>query len=291
VTRLNDKEKGVIILIMQRLHEDDLAGHVLSATGWNQLCLPAEAVEDEEIDLGHGRFHKRRQGDLLQPERESAKTLDRIKRDIGGIRYSAQYQQRPVPAEGNYVRRTWLKTYTNIPTGVGVRKVQSWDVATTTGETNDYSVCVSAHLHRGKFYITDVWRGRMIMPDLKRQIISRAQAMGVNVVLIEKAGLGFPLFQDLSVEHNEGMPRPIGIVPDGDKTVRLEGVTPILERGDLLLPEEAPWLADFLTELLGFPHNRHDDQVDALSQLLNWRNSPRYREPLIGTFGPIIIYG
>ncbi len=290
-TRLDDKGAGVIIVAMQRLHEDDLAGHVQQNGVWHHLDLPAIAIEHERVEIGQGRLHSRRPGALLHPERESKEVLDRLKAEIGSLRFSAQYQQRPIPAEGNIVRREWLKTYETSPTGNGVRIVQSWDAATSTGAANDYSVCVTAAVQKGKFYIVDVWRGRLTYPDLKRKIITAACAHGTNQVLIERAGPGIPLVQEFAGEQHIGMPRPIGITPDGDKVMRLEAITPVIERGDLLLPAEAPWLAEFMGELLGFPNTRHDDQVDALSQLIAWHAARERNAPLVGIFAPIILRG
>ena len=105
VSRLNDKETGPIVVVMQRLHENDLAGHLLDQGGWEHLDLPSIAVDDSVIPLGHGKEMTRRIGDILHPERESKDTLDRIKAEIGSLKFSAQYQQRPVPLEGNLIRR------------------------------------------------------------------------------------------------------------------------------------------------------------------------------------------
>ena len=111
VSRLNDKETGAIIAVMQRLHEDDLAGHLLRQGDWMHLNLPAIATEDQEIPLANGSTYRRKQGDLLHSERESRETLDRIKTQIGSLQFSAQYQQQPIPLEGNIIRRRWFVTY------------------------------------------------------------------------------------------------------------------------------------------------------------------------------------
>lgn len=207
-TRLDDKGAGVIIVVMQRLHEDDLAGHVLQNGVWRHLDLPAIAVERERVEIGRGRFHHRRPGELLHPERESREVLDRLQAEIGSLRFSAQYQPRPIPAEGNNVRREWLKTYEACPTGDGVRIVQSWDAATSTGVANDYSACVTAAIHKGSFYLISVWRGRLTYPDLKRKMIAEARAYGAHQVLIEQAGPGIPLVQEFAGEYHRACPIP-----------------------------------------------------------------------------------
>src|SRR5262245_2029246 len=111
VSRLNDKERGPIIVVMQRLHEDDLAGHLLEQGNWQHLDLPAIAIEDGTIPIGPGKLFTRRAGDILHPERESQAALERIKAEISSLRFSAQYQQRPVPVAGNLIKRDWFQFY------------------------------------------------------------------------------------------------------------------------------------------------------------------------------------
>ena len=98
-----------------------------------------------------------------------------------------------------------------------------------------------------------------------------------DTVLIEKAGPGLQLVQELRNDQTPGFPWPIGIVPEGDKWMRMEAQTPRFEAGHVLLPDEAPWLATFLDELLAFPRGRHDDQIDSVSQFLKraWADSRR----------------
>ena len=201
VTRLNDKNKGAIVVVMQRLHEGDLAGHVLAEEGyWRHLTLSAIATEDEIVRIGPhpNDIHRRAEGDLLHPERETVQTLDRIKAEIGSLMFSAQYQQKPIPAEGNIVRRDWLQWYPSpLEPGPGVQIVQSWDVAATTSESSDYSVCTTWAIVRKKFYLLDVWRGRLETPDLRRKVFSLQKDYGAGTVLIEKAGLGTPFYQEI----------------------------------------------------------------------------------------------
>ena len=96
---------------MQRLHEDDLAGKLLSEGDWHHLDLPAIAEEDQEIPIGPGVVHHRRKGEVLHPERESLALLEEIRREMGSLTFSAQYLQRPVPLEGNLIKRDWIKWY------------------------------------------------------------------------------------------------------------------------------------------------------------------------------------
>ena len=111
---------------------------------------------------------------------------------------------------------------------------------------------------------------RVEFPELRRQIVGHALRHRAQTVLIEKAGPGLQLVQDLRNDITPGFPKPVGIKPQGDKRVRMETQTPRMEAGHVLLPKQAPWLAAFLQELLAFPRGQHDDQVDSVSQFLKW---------------------
>lgn len=288
-SRLNDKGKGAIITVMQRLHQYDLAGLLLETGEWDHLCLPAIATEDQVIPLSRGRKYLRKEGEVLHVEREPRDVLDRLRASLGSMVFSAQYQQQPVPMEGNMVRAEWLQTYDATPQGSEYGEVvQSWDTATKDGIHNDWSVCITAFVQRNRVWITDVYRKRMEFPDLKRNAIRLARDYQARALLVEDQASGTQLIQMLRKEQPSGVPRPIPRKPEGDKLSRLAGITAMIEAGQLLLPAEAPWLLTFKQELLAFPSGRHDDQVDALSQLMNWM--VRRPEPAPVACGPIIFW-
>ena len=141
MSRLNSQETGSIIIVMQRLHIADLAGELLELGGWNELRLAALATDDERIAIGPNRYHVRRAGEALHPKLLSIAKLDQIKARDPYV-FAAQYQQTPVPAQGNFVDPDWLPTYDELPKGGMV--VQSWDTASKDGLTNDYSVGITA---------------------------------------------------------------------------------------------------------------------------------------------------
>lgn len=294
VTRLNDKERGSIIVVMQRLHEEDLAGYLLTQTGWQHLDLPAIAIEDQSIRIGPDPddVHHRWEGEELHPEREPLSTLERIKADLGSLAFSAQYQQRPIPLEGNLVKRDWFQRYDDPPDPTPQsRIVQSWDIAGTATGRSDWSVCTTWSVNKKTFYLLDVWRGRIEYPMLKRKIIALQQTHGANTVLIEKTGLGLSLVQDLTADSPAGFPNPIGIIPKGDKVFRMEAECARIEAGHVVLPRNAPWLDVFLAELLAFPNGRHDDQVDSVSQFLHWAWRNATRSAHTGLYGGKLIVG
>jgi predicted phage terminase large subunit-like protein len=268
VSRLDDKNDGAIILVMQRLHEDDLAGKLLREGGWRHLNLPAIAEDDQEIPIGPGVVHRRRKGEVLHPERESLEALEKIKREMGSLTFSAQYLQQPVPIEGNVIKRDWLKWYDTLPSSGQI--VQSWDIASTTTGASDWSVCTTCLIVKRSYYLVDVWRERVEFPQLRRRLIALARNYAPDALLIEQTGPGLHLVQELKANPEPGVPVPIGIKPEGDKLVRMESQSARFEAGQVFLPKEAPWLSGFLHELLAFPNARYDDQVDSVSQFLNW---------------------
>jgi predicted phage terminase large subunit-like protein len=136
------------------------------------------------------------------------------------------------------------------------------------------------------YYLLHVLRERLDFPDLQRRIPLHAARHNANVVLIEDAVSGTHLIQAL---NDEGKLRPIGIRPEGDKIVRLEAQSNVIEAGYVFLPESAPWLDEFMTEILAFPHGRHDDQVDSLSQFLTWASQKQRRRKHVNV-APIVFY-
>ncbi len=172
-SRLSDKVNGAIVIVMQRLHQDDLVGHVLDKEDWEVLSIPAIAPDDSHIRVGSAKdavIH-RRAGDVLHPEREPAEWLEAARRNLGSLNFSAQYQQNPLPAEGNVIRREWLKTYDHLPVAFDL-KIVSWDTASTLGEASDWSVGMVWGAVGQEYYLIDVVRDRLESPDLRRRILA-----------------------------------------------------------------------------------------------------------------------
>lgn len=281
-SRLNDKASGAIILVMQRLHQYDLVGMLLEAGGWHQLKLPAIAEEQETISLTRGRRYLRRAGEVLHAARESKEVLENLKASMGSAAFAAQYQQDPVPANGNVIDATWFKTFEldKLDRSYGY-VVQSWDTASKENPHNDWSVGITALVVRKEVYVLNVMRRRMTIPVLMSMAISLAIDWNARELLIEDQASGTQLIQFLRFESPRGVPSPIPRRPESDKLSRALGVAGMIEAGLVYLPEEATWLAEFKSELLGFPNTRFDDQVDALSQLLNWvREQASVRVPV-----------
>lgn len=270
-TRLDDKRKGAIVIVMQRLHLFDLVGHVLDKGDWEVLSLPAVADEEERVPISDNRLHLRRVGELLHPEREGQDVLDDLRRSMGANSFAAQYGQRPVPLEGNIFRRGTFKFYDCLPHSTVGRTVQSWDTAQSGVSTADYSVCTTWRVYDQQYYLVDLLRKRLTYPELKKAAITQAALHKPNHVLIEDVGAGQSLRQDLVVERPPYCTNPIAIKPKMDKLARAAQHSATFEAGQVYFPKVAPWLDDLLMELMLFPSGRNDDQVDSLTQFLNWQ--------------------
>jgi predicted phage terminase large subunit-like protein len=265
LSRLDDKQNGAIVLVMQRLHEDDLVGVLLRGSDeWTVLNLPAIAEQDEWIPIGNGKFHYRRTGDLLHPEREPMAVLESLRAQLGADIFAAQYQQQPVAPGGVMIKRDWIPRYDRLPTPPSPHIIQSWDVASKEGAENDWSVCTTWLIFENRYYLVDVLRGRFDYPTLKALVVSHAKLYKPCTILIEDAGVGTALVQDLKEASFSVVP----IKPEYDKKIRMSIQSAKFASGRVLFPRQAPWLADLELELFSFPHGRHDDQVDSISQAL-----------------------
>ena len=272
VTRLNHKETGVIIIVMQRLHQDDLVGHVLTQENWELLSFPAIAEEEEVYtieDLLGRRSWRRGVGEALQPERESLSTLGHMRQTIGEYNFASQYQQNPMPLGGAIVKTEWLRYYDpdDLPSSF-LYIVQSWDTANKSGELNDYSVCTTWGVGDQNYYLLSVFRRRLNYPDLKRAVQEQAGRYQADKIVIEDKASGTQLIQDLKFEGQCGV-EPYEARSGMDKTVRLFAQTAEFESGRVLLPRSAPWLDAYLRELTTFPGVKYDDQVDSTTQALD----------------------
>jgi predicted phage terminase large subunit-like protein len=270
-SRLDNKREDVIILIMQRLHLEDLAGHVLRQERWVHLNLAAIAEIDEHIPIGPNETYFRKLGELLDEEREPKRELDVLKVALGSFKFSAQYQQRPVPPEGEIIKWDWFRYYDAHPhRQPGDQIVQSWDTAYKAAELNDYSACTTWLVRGNQYYLIDILRQKLDYPNLKKKVIKHAQLHQADVLIIENKGSGMVLIDDLRQGGAAGVPMPIAFDPENDKLTRMATQSAKIEAGHVFLPRNAAWLDDFRTELLQFPHGRHDDQVDSFSQFLDW---------------------
>ncbi|ABE61679.1 Phage uncharacterized protein-like protein [Nitrobacter hamburgensis X14] len=278
VSRLDNKEKSAIIVVMQRVHLGDLTGYLTeSSDRWTVLSLPAIAEVDERIQIGDSRYYERHAGEALHEKYESLATLEDLRREMGTEAFSAQDQQAPVPPGGAMIQRRWLRYYDVPPEGSSsARIIQSWDCAGKEGAQNSWSVCTTWLVDKGKYYLLDVTRGRFDYPKLRQSTLALAERYNPTAILIEDASAGIALAQEL---RQAGRFRVQPIPVDRDKVTRLYVQAAKFEAGHVYFPKQAPFLADLEAELLTFPQGKHDDQVDSLTQALAF-NASRYDETL-----------
>lgn len=273
LSRLNEKMRGCIIVIQQRIHENDLVGLVLEEGGWTHLNLPAIADESQRIPTGPNSLFLRKSGSVLNEAHEPMQVYDSLRRAMGSSRFECQYQQRPAPPTGLIYKRDWFGRYDAVPARSSDHQiVQSWDTASSLSGTADYSVGTTWLKTENHCYLLDVIRQRFDYPTLRKRVVSYAQEYHAGAVLIEDSSAGQPLLQELRFYDFPA----IGIRPEGAKRLRAETESPIVEAGRILLPREAAWVGAFLAEVLMFPNAKHDDQVDSMSQFLKWWRERRY---------------
>jgi predicted phage terminase large subunit-like protein len=279
------------LIINTRWHEHDLAGWLLDpefqdqVDEWKVLCMPAMAEEDEGW---------RQEGDALWPEKFPREVLEKIKRGKNKWVWAALYQQRPSAIEGMLFKRAWWREYVWNPHLAANREltyfqtqpyqiVQSWDTALEEKEHNDYSVCETALVTPTGNYLLDVFRKRMIFPELCDKAVQLALYWRANVVLVEKKSSGHSLIQHLNANPKTRLIPVVPRVPRGDKLVRAQVISPYVEHGNWWLPLNAPWKTDFLNELSGFPTSANDDQVDSFSQLADYVSLNEWQKEKFGS--------
>lgn len=276
LSRLNSKENGVIIIVMQRLHEEDLVGEVMEREHWDVLSLPAIAVDDECYryeGLFGGSSFVRKVGEALHPERDSVETYRKIRETVGEYNFESQYQQSPISREGGLIKREWLKFYSPEEKPKNFRMiVQSWDTANKAGELNDFSVCTTWGIYEKQFYLLHVCRKRLTFPALKHAAKNLYEQYHPRKVVIEDKSSGTSLIQELKAEGLLGI-EAYQPPPGSEKLMRAAGQSIKFESGQVRLPQEAPWLHEYLRELTGFPGTKFDDQVDSTTQALDFMSS------------------
>ncbi len=295
-TRVNDPRTAAKVVVMQRCHQQDLAGHLLEQGGWEHLCLPAE-YEGSRPATSIGWSDPREQhAELLWPERFGPAELESLKRSLGSYAAAGQLQQRPSPAEGGLLKRHWWRFWqppnANLP-AVIVRlpdgtqqavvaepvatvdeRIQTWDCSFKDSDTSDYVVGQVWGRKNSAFLLLHQVRGRMDFPATVKAIREMSAAWGYGMAkLIEDKANGSAVIQMVTRE----LPGIIPVTPEGGKVARAAGVSPLIEAGNVYLPHPLymPWVNDFIEECAAFPNGAHDDQVDAMTQaLLRW-NMPQ----------------
>lgn len=265
-TRLNQPAYSAIVIVMQRLHEKDLSGHVLAAGGYQHLLLPMHYDPKRSKVTVLGKYDPRTQdGELAWPERFPQEVVDNWTKTLGSYGASGQLEQSPTPVAGGIFKRAWWKWYTVAPAQFD-EIIQSWDFAVK--DSNDYVVGQVWGRVGARYYLLDQVRALLDFPasvQAVRTLTAKWPHSGAK--LVEDKANGPAVIATLKDEI-AGL---IAVSPDGDKRARALAVTPAIEAGNVFLPDPtiAPWINDYIEELSIFDNGAHDDQVDATSQGLH----------------------
>ena len=270
-TRLNDPKTGAFIIIMQRVHETDLTGHILRNEyyDWDHLCLPAR------YEIGHPTPTRSRlgftdprtkEGDLLWPERIDVKTLDSLEKSLGAYASAGQLQQRPMPKGGGILKAEWWVPWEKDDLPDIEYVLQSWDTAFSTKEKTSYSARTTWGVFRDRgmtcAIVLEMWYDRVSYPELRKIAQEAYQDYEPDAVLIEKKASGQSLLQDLRMA---GVP-VLEYLPDRDKEARAHASSALLEDGRIYFPFDKKWAKNLIDICAAFPATDNDDIVDTCTQ-------------------------
>lgn len=273
---------SLVIIVMTRWHEDDLVGRLLSSDyegdsdDWTVVSIPAIAEEDDALGREPGE-------PLLSPlldetPEEALQRWEDVKRAVGTYAWSALFQQRPAPSSGSIFDVSWWRYWTRDPGKVTddgrvvmlpdlshATHIESWDMAFKDTKASDYVVGQRwARLGANRYLLAQT-RGKWTFTETKRKVQDFAEPETRKRLVEDKAN-GTAVLDTLR-DVLDGL---VPVNPRDGKEVRARAITPEVEAGNVLLPHpsEEPWVNDLLSELRSFPHDAHDDQVDALTQAL-----------------------
>ena len=286
LSRLDDKKRSVLILVMQRLHVNDLTGFVEASGGFHKLSLPAIATIEENIPTGDNQWYLRKVGSPLHEALDDLKTLEKIRDEVGPLVFSAQYQQRPETPDGAMFKRNWIQVINKQPNHVpGGRLIISFDTALSTAETADYTALSVIYSTRDGHFVLFADRGRW---DYE-MLLSKAMLQARNykdldiTFIVENTCSGISLIQSL----RKARFNCIAANAKYDKVTRASYILPYIHQNRLFIVSiegKNSWVEPYINEIVSFPQGRFDDQVDSLVHALFWA------EPIVNPQGRFFSY-
>ena len=273
--RVNDVQKDKRIVVMQRLAQDDLTGHLLdSDLPFEHLCLPL-IYEGVRFTSSFGFVDPRKDGELLWEERFPRKEMEDIRKALGERDFAGQYQQRPGAVAGNIFKKEWFETRES-PTNFIARFI-SFDTAATSKENSAYSAAIVGELLPDyRLFIRHVWRDKVDFPQLQQKVEELIKRWGYDLhsIVIENKSSGISLVQTLEQSlDSETAEKLVAFNPPAslNKEGRAELASLWCEKGCVVFPppsEEFEWLFDFEEEIFLAPNSRYMDMTDAFGQLI-----------------------
>lgn len=270
MSRFDKQAEARIVVVMQRLHQDDLIGRLKSEGGWTILELPAETATQYELRTGPNTSRMMKPGDLLFPQRFSHQVLGQMRLDMGEAQFSAQMLQRPTPAGGHLFKLGKAKRF-ELPLQINLKQfdavIGSVDCAAAVTTSADYTAFTLWGIRGRDLYLLHARRGRWSLTQTVKALkpFVPTSSWAKRGTLIESGGIGLPLQQVL---EEGGCPNVWHWSPKSAKEARAELANLRMEQGRIHLPISASWLSDFESELADFPHGKNDDYVDSFSQVV-----------------------
>jgi predicted phage terminase large subunit-like protein len=275
-SRLDDQIRGAMIVVGQRMHEDDLSGCLLQKGGWKHVCLPLVAEEAAVYAFGMSCWH-RKVGEPLLVNQWPEEIIKRKREEIGVSVFAAQYQQNPAAAFGELIQPGQIQHFTDVPANAR-RIALSWDTAVKTGSDNSYTVCLVIARDARRHYVIDVLRARLDPVQMRDAALQLIGAYKPSKILIEDASSGSGLASMLAERGYHAELRPTG---GRGKEERLESQLHMFAQHRVLIKQNQPWTVELEAELMRFPFSKHNDQVDALTQYLAWTSESPVANPII----------
>ena len=278
-TRLNDQQKSAIIVIMQRVHENDVSGIILEkGQPFVHLMIPMRFEEKRRCTTSIGWTDPRtEEGELMFSERFPENAVVELEETLQSYGTACQLQQRPAPPGGGILKTEWFDYWVSTMPPKTLWRIIVADTAMKTEEENDYSVLqVWGMLADGRIALLDQSRGKWESPDLEkeaRRFWNKHRAVNgmgpLRKMFVEDKASGTGLIQSLKrIQKRGGVTYPKipieAVQRNTDKITRARSAAPQIEIGNVVLPGDAPWLRDFINETENFPKARNDDQADCL---------------------------
>ncbi len=278
MTRLNNPKKGGVIIVAHRIAEDDLSGHALRQKGWKELKLPFIAPRARRYKFGDGTFWERKKGELLRSDAFTRGDISRL-RASKQPGFETLYQQNPGRNERLRLKANNFPNFVRSPARSGLPTVLSIDPGQRGGPTNSFSVIQAYAIDGQTYLLVDQWRKQTSYKKFRKAVRRRIAKYRPGAVVIEATCQGPALKSEISDQRGMDV---VMVTPAKSKIERLREHLHLIRAGRVQIPQDAVWREDFLGEAVLFPYGGHDDQMDALSQFLDWitgHPNPHNRPP------------
>jgi predicted phage terminase large subunit-like protein len=265
-TRLNNQKKGAIVIVAHRLAEDDLPGHVREEGGWTTIRLPLIARHSRTYKTDDGVVWLREKGDILRPDAFNARDIKRL-RQTKHPDFETLQQQNPGARDRLRILAEHIGVFASAEGLPNRPVVLSIDPAQKGGLSNSFGVMQAWTAHEDRYLLLDQVRQQARFTDFRAEVHRFIRRFRPSAILIEATGQGPSLMSDIKPQRGMDI---VPITPADDKITRLRRHQKKIRDGLIFLPEDAPWRGEFVGELTQFPYAAFDDQVDALTQFLDW---------------------